>query len=97
MPPELGPVAGELRVLDRRLLTARGGAGRDAVGGMAFAVALAALVAEIVAWQAARGAASRPPRPVALPSTPPSSSSNHPAAARQGRARVGAGPSAASG
>jgi hypothetical protein len=55
MPPELGPVAGELRVLDRRLLTARGRAGRDAVGGVAFAVALAALVAEIVAWQTARG------------------------------------------
>jgi hypothetical protein len=41
MPPELGPVAGELPVLDRRLLTARGRAGRDAVGGKAFPVALA--------------------------------------------------------
>ena len=54
-PPELGPVAGELRVLARSLLTARGRAGRGAVGGVALAVALAALVAEIAAWQAARG------------------------------------------
>jgi hypothetical protein len=53
-PPELGPVAGELRVLARRLLTARGQAGRGAVGGVALAVALAALVAEIAAWQATR-------------------------------------------
>ena len=48
-------MAGELRVLARSLLTARGRAGRDAVGGVALAVALAALVAEIAAWQAARG------------------------------------------
>jgi hypothetical protein len=54
-PLEPGPVAGELRVLARRLLTARGRAGRDAVGGVALAVALAALVAELAAWQAARG------------------------------------------
>ena len=52
---ELGPVAGELRVLARSLLSARGRAGRGAVGGVALAVALAALVAEIAAWQAARG------------------------------------------
>ncbi len=52
---ELGPVAGELRVLARALLTARGRGGRDAVGGVALAVAVAALVAEISAWQAARG------------------------------------------
>jgi hypothetical protein len=54
-PSELGPVAGELRVLARSLLSARGRAGRGAVGGVALAVALAALVAEIAAWQAARG------------------------------------------
>jgi hypothetical protein len=41
---ELGPVAGELRVLARRLLGARGRAGRGAVGGVALAVAVAALV-----------------------------------------------------
>src|SRR6185436_10281511 len=54
-PPELGPAAGELRVLARQLLTARGRAGRGAVGGVALAVAVAALVAELAAWQAARG------------------------------------------
>jgi hypothetical protein len=48
-------VAVELRVLARSLLTARGRTGRGAVGGVALAVALAALVAEIAAWQAARG------------------------------------------
>jgi hypothetical protein len=65
--PELDPVAGKLRVLARRLLTARGRAGHDAVGGVALAVALTALVAESAAWQAARGrdhqaAAARPGR-----------------------------------
>jgi hypothetical protein len=54
-PPELGPVAGQLRVLARTLLTAQGRAGRDAVGGVALAVAVAALVAEIAAWQAVHG------------------------------------------
>jgi len=54
-PPEPGPAAGQLRVLARSLLTAQGRGGRSTVGGVALAVALAALVAEIAAWQAARG------------------------------------------
>jgi hypothetical protein len=54
-PSELGRVAGQLRVLARRLLTPGSRAGRGAVGGVALAVALAALVAEIAAWQAAHG------------------------------------------
>jgi hypothetical protein len=37
-PPEPGAAAGELRVLARSLLTARGRAGRDAIGGVALAV-----------------------------------------------------------
>ena len=88
-PPEPGPVAGELRVLARSLLTARGRAGRGAVGGVALAVALAALVAEIAAWQAARGrdhqaAAARRSRR----RTPPSSSSTtRPPHGRAGRGR----------
>ena len=94
-PSELGPVAGELRVLARSLLTARGRAGRGAVGGVALAVALAALVAEIAAWQATRGrdhqaAAARRPR-----RTPPSSSSTtrplHGGAGRGRRVRGTAG------
>jgi hypothetical protein len=52
---EPGPVAGQLRLLARSLLTTRGRAGREAVGGAALAVALAALVAEIAAWQTVRG------------------------------------------
>jgi hypothetical protein len=54
-PSESGPVAGQLRLLARSLLKARGSSGSGAVGGVAVAVALAALVAEIAAWQAARG------------------------------------------
>ena len=42
-------------MLARSLLTVRGRGARGAVGGVALAVALAALVAEIAAWQAARG------------------------------------------
>ena len=88
---ELGPVAGELRVLARRLLTARGRAERGAVGGVALAVALAALVAEIAAWQAARGrehqaaAAGR----AATDATEPVL--DHPPTARPGRTRAGGG------
>jgi hypothetical protein len=48
-------VAGELRVLDRRLLTARGGAGRDAVGGMAFAVALESPRRQPTVWSLQAG------------------------------------------
>ena len=89
--PEPGPVAGELRVLARRLLTARGRAGRDAVGGVALAVALAALVAEIAAWQAARG---RDHQAAAARRTAADATElvlEHPPAARRGRARVAGG------
>ena len=90
-PLEPGPVAGELRVLARRLLTGRGRAGRDAVGGVALAVALAALVAEIAAWQTARGrdhqaAASRR---TAMDAT--ELVLEQPPAARSGRAQVPGG------
>jgi len=51
-------VAGQLRVLACSLLTVCGWAGRDAVGGVAVAVALAA---EIAAWQASRGRDHQPP------------------------------------
>jgi hypothetical protein len=54
-PSDPGRVARELRLLARRLLTTRGRGARGAVGGVALAVALAALVTEIAAWQAARG------------------------------------------
>ena len=90
-PPELGPVAGELRVLARSLLTARGRAGRGAVGGVALAVALAALVAEIAAWQAARG---RDHQAAAARRTATDATElvlDHPPAARPGRARAGGG------
>ena len=85
-------MAGELRVLARSLLTARGRAGRDAVGGVALAVALAALVAEIAAWQAARG---RDHQAAAARRTATDATElvlDHPPAARSGRARAaGAG------
>ena len=90
-PPEPGPVAGDLRVLARRLLTARGNAGRDAVGGVALAVALAALVAEIAAWQAARG---RDHQAAAARRTATDATElvlDHPAAARPSRARTAIG------
>ena len=90
-PPELGPVAGELRVLARSLLTARGRAGRGAVGGVALAVALAALVAEIAAWQAARG---RDHQAAAARRTATDATElvlDHPPAARPGRARAAGG------
>ena len=82
-------MAGELRVLARSLLTARGRAGRDAVGGVALAVALAALVAEIAAWQAARG---RDHQAAAARRTATDATElvlEHPPAARPGRARAG--------
>jgi MFS family permease len=69
----------------RSLLTVRGRAGRDATGGVALAVALAALVAEIAAWQAVRGrdhqaAAARGPRRTP-PSGPPACRTGGPGAA----------------
>jgi hypothetical protein len=81
-------VAGELRVLARRLLTARGPAGRDAACGVALAVALAALVAEIAAWQAARGRDHQAgaARRTAIDAT--ELVLDHPAAARPSRART---------
>jgi hypothetical protein len=90
-PPELGPVAGQLRVLARSLLTARGRGGRGAVGGVALAVALAALVAEIAAWQAARG---RDHQAAAARRTATDASElvlEQPPAARLGRARASGG------
>ena len=88
---ESGPVAGELRLLARGLLTARGRAGRGAVGGVALAVALAALVAEIAAWQAARG---RDHQAAAAQRTATDATElvlEHPPAARSGRARMPGG------
>ena len=96
-PPEPGPVAGELRVLARSLLTARGRAGRGAVGGVALAVALAALVAEIAAWQAARG---RDHQAAAARRTATDATElvlDHPPAARPGRARARVGGTAGHG
>ncbi|MDT0353848.1 relaxase/mobilization nuclease domain-containing protein [Pseudonocardia charpentierae] len=92
-PPEPGPVAGELRVLARSLLTApsRAGRGRGAVGGVALAVALAALVAEIAAWQTARG---RDHQAAAARRTAADATElvlEHPTAARSGRARMSGG------
>ena len=85
-------MAGELRVLARSLLTARGRAGRGAVGGVALAVALAALVAEIAAWQAARG---RDHQAAAARRTATDATElvldHPPATRRQGRAPVGCG------
>ena len=84
-------MAGELRVLARSLLTARGRAGRGAVGGVALAVALAALVAEIAAWQAARG---RDHQAAAARRTATDATElvlDHPPAARPGRARAAGG------
>ena len=84
-------MAGELRVLARSLLTARGRAGRGAVGGVALAVALAALVAEIAAWQAARG---RDHQAAAARRTATDATElvlEHPPAARPGRARLAGG------
>ena len=89
--PELGPAAGELRVLARRLLTARGSGGRGAVGGVALAVALAALVAELAAWQAARG---RDHQAAAARRTAADATAlvlDHPPVARQSRTRAGGG------
>jgi hypothetical protein len=90
-PLELGPVAGELRVLARGLLTARGRAGRGAVGGVALAVAVAALVAELAAWQAARG---RDHQAAAARRTATDATElvlDHPPAAPRGRAPVPGG------
>ena len=90
-------MAGELRVLARSLLTARGRAGRGAVGGVALAVALAALVAEIAAWQAARG---RDHQAAAARRTATDATElvlDHPPAARPGRARAAGGGTAGHG
>lgn len=87
--PELGPAAGELRVLARALLTVRGRAGRGAVGGVALAVAVAALVAEIAAWQAARG---RDHQAAAARRTATDATElvlDHPPAVRRGRGLAG--------
>ena len=89
--PEPGPVAGELRVLARRLLTARGRAGRDAVGGVALAVALAALVAEIAAWQTAHGRDHQAAAARRAGADATELVLDHPPAARLGRARVSGG------
>jgi hypothetical protein len=90
-PSEPGPVAGELQVLARTLLAARGRAGRDAVGGVALAVALAALVAEIAAWQTVRG---RDHQAAAARRTVTDATElvlEHPPAGRSGRARSAGG------
>jgi hypothetical protein len=90
-PPEPGPAAGQLRVLARSLLTVRGRGGRSAVGGVALAVALAALVAEIAAWQAARG---RDHQAAAAQRTATDATElvlEHPSAPRSGRARMPSG------
>jgi hypothetical protein len=84
---ELGPVAGELRVLARRLLGARGRAGRGAVGGVALAVAVAALVAEIAAWQAARGRGHQAAAAHQASADATELVLDHPPAARRGRAQ----------
>jgi hypothetical protein len=52
---ETGPVGGELRMLARRMLLVRGPAAREAVGSAALAVAVAALLQEVGAWQRRRG------------------------------------------
>ena len=89
---ELGPVAGELRVLARSLLSARGRAGRGAVGGVALAVALAALVAEIAAWQVTRGRDHQAAAARRSVTDATELVLEHPPAARRGRARpAGAG------
>ena len=90
-PPEPGPMAGQLRVLARGLLTARGRAGRGAVGGVALAVALAALVAELAAWQAARGRDHQAAAARRSARTRPSSSSSRPPAAPRAAARAPGG------
>ena len=90
-PPESGPVAGELRVLARSLLTARGRAGRDAVGGVALAVAVAALVAEIAAWQAARGRDQQAAAARRSAADATELVLDHPPAAPSGRTRAGGG------
>ena len=90
-PSDPGPVAGQIRLLAHGLLTARGRAGREAVGGVALAVALAALVAEIAAWQAARG---RDHQAAAARRTAADATElvlEHPLAARSGRARMPGG------
>jgi hypothetical protein len=89
--PEVGPVAGELRVLARSLLTVRGRAGRGAVGGVALAVALAALVAEIAAWQSARGRDHQAAAACRAATDATELVLDHPPAARPGRTRAGAG------
>ena len=96
-PLEPGPVAGDLRVLARRLLTARGRAGRDAVGGVALAVALAALVAEIAAWQGARGRDHQAAAAGRAAADATELVLDHPPAARRGRARLQVGGTAGHG
>ena len=90
-PSEPGPVAGELRLLARSLLTARGRAGRGAVGGVALAVALAALVAEIAAWQAARGRDHQAAAARRAATDATELVLEHPPAAPRGRSRAAGG------